>query len=285
MGTGGSPDVYLQNQVRLVIAMDAMARGRMNDARESAHQLLEFGRRLNDPRSTGLGLWLLAYIALFSDSYAEALDYSEQALAVVVTPIDRTIALGGKATALIALGRVEEGVRDLEEYRRRCEALGYLLALDTSDVWLGICKILQGQIGKGIEVVDEAILKCEREGLSFFANLARLNLAEVYLRVLAGTEKPAISVLLKNLPTILKVMLLGSKRVQVLVARALENPQLDPAAHLVGRAHMILGMLYKVKKKRGLAVQQLTKARRILSQFGQTPLLGRVETALAELTQ
>jgi hypothetical protein len=46
---------------------------------------------------------------------------------------------------------------------------------------------------------------------------------------------------------------------------------------------MILGLLYKIKKKRALAVQHLTEARRVLSQFGQTPILVRVDTALAEL--
>jgi hypothetical protein len=48
---------------------------------------------------------------------------------------------------------------------------------------------------------------------------------------------------------------------------------------------MILGLLYKAKKKRSLAVQHLTEAERILAQFGQCPVLARVETALAELGQ
>ncbi len=48
---------------------------------------------------------------------------------------------------------------------------------------------------------------------------------------------------------------------------------------------MIIGLLYKVKKKPALAIRHLTEARRILSQFGQTPILARVETALAELGQ
>ena len=39
------------------------------------------GRILNDPRSTGLGLSVLALIAL-SDSYDEALEYGEQSIAV-----------------------------------------------------------------------------------------------------------------------------------------------------------------------------------------------------------
>jgi hypothetical protein len=48
---------------------------------------------------------------------------------------------------------------------------------------------------------------------------------------------------------------------------------------------MILGLLYKAKKKRALAIQHLTEAKRRLSQFGPTPILARVETALAELGQ
>ena len=48
---------------------------------------------------------------------------------------------------------------------------------------------------------------------------------------------------------------------------------------------MTLGLLYKIKKKHALALEHLTEAKRILSQFGQTPTLARVDVALAELKQ
>jgi hypothetical protein len=69
------------------------------------------------------------------------------------------------------------------------------------------------------------------------------------------------------------------------MTRVLENPQYNREGSFVGRAQMILGLLYKAKKKRALALQHLTEAKRILSQFGQTPILARVQTALAELGQ
>jgi hypothetical protein len=46
---------------------------------------------------------------------------------------------------------------------------------------------------------------------------------------------------------------------------------------------MILGLLYKIKRKDALAVQHLTEARRIISEFGPSPMLARIETALAEI--
>jgi hypothetical protein len=49
----------------------------------------------------------------------------------------------------------------------------------------------------------------------------------------------------------------------------------------MGRCEMILGLLCKAKRKRGLAVQHLTEAKRIASQFGPTPMLAKIEAALS----
>ena len=56
-------DAYIRYNVRFVIGWEELHRGRMTEAREAARELIEVGRMLNDPRSTGLGLWLLSAIA------------------------------------------------------------------------------------------------------------------------------------------------------------------------------------------------------------------------------
>jgi hypothetical protein len=82
----------------------------------------------------------------------------------------------------------------------------------------------------------------------------------------------------------MKVMFTASSRIQALTASVFDNPHFAEG-HGAGHTEMILGLLYKAKKKHNPAVQHLIKAKRILSQFGQTPILARVETALAELGQ
>jgi hypothetical protein len=107
----------------------------------------------------------------------------------------------------------------------------------------------------------------------------------VYLKIIGGNEKLPFPTLLKNLPIILKVMVTASTRIRASMTSVLENPHFDPEGRLIGRAQMILGLIYKTKKKRPLALEHLTEAKRILSQFGQTPILARVDAALAELGQ
>jgi tetratricopeptide (TPR) repeat protein len=276
-------DAYIQSWNRFVIGWEEIHRGRLNDARDTARELMQVGRQLDDPRSTGLGFVLLAWISWVSDSFAEALEYSERAMAAAVTPWDRALAFVAKGGALVSLRRIDEGAKLLEESDRRCIADGDLIQSRGSTLPLGVCKVLRGDIGGGIRCLEEAVSTSEKEGYRAVADFGRYYLCEIYLQIIGGEEKLPFLTLLRNLPIILKVMATASSRISVLIARILENPQCDPDGYIVGRARMMLGLLYKAKKKHRLAAQQLTDARQILLPFGRTSALARVDAALAEL--
>jgi hypothetical protein len=190
----------------MVIGFEEAVRGRMNDARDAARELMQVGRLLKDPRSTGYGMWLLSIIALWSDSYAEALEYSEQSLAVAVTPVDQNLSTGFKLSALVALRRTEEGAILLEAYRRRCVADGPIEQLTNTDTIFSACKIFQGNIRDGLRFIEEAILRREKEGDRAMADWSRLYLAEIYLQIIAGNEKLPLPTLLRNLPILVRVL-------------------------------------------------------------------------------
>jgi hypothetical protein len=276
-------DAYIQGWIGFVIGWEEFHRGRMNHGRDAARKLRQVGRQLDDPRSTGLGLVLLSMISLVSAAFAEALEYSEQALAAAVTPFDRTMAVNAKGNALAGLRRGDEGAKLLEENNRRCVANGDLHQLDTSAPAVAVCKILQGNIGAGIRCLEEQISTREKEDYRALAHWAGYFLSEVYLEIIGSGEKLPFLTLLRNLPTLLKVRATASWRIREVVARFLEEPRFDPDAWCPGCGHRRLGLLYKAKKQRALAIQHLTDARRYLSPFGQTPQLARVDAALAEL--
>ena len=90
--------------------------------------------------------------------------------------------------------------------------------------------------------------------------------------------------LLRNIRSLTGVLLFGEKRIVSLVEQVRSNPQFDRDGHYIGRTEMILGLMYKAKKKKALAVRHLTEARRIVKPSGSSPMLTRIEVALAELT-
>jgi hypothetical protein len=123
----------------------------------------------------------------------------------------------------------------------------------------------------------------EHEGYRVAADWLRMFLCEIYIEIISRAERPPIRVLARNLPTLIAVMFTAQRGISALVRRVQQNPQFDPNGHHIGRCEMILGLLYKTKKKRALAFHHLTEAKRIALQFGPTPMLTKIEAALTEL--
>ena len=156
------------------IGWEELHRGLMTQAQEFARELMRVGQLLSDPESTAIGLWLLTWIAIVSDSYSEAVEYSEQALAVAITPIDRKNASGVKGCALMLLRRIAEAQTLLEELRGQCVADGFLQLARAIEPFLGVSKVIQGNITDGIHLIEQAISKSEREGYQRLADWHRL---------------------------------------------------------------------------------------------------------------
>ena len=164
-----------------------------------------------------------------------------------------------------------------------CKARGLPYHLAGVESYWGIALAMQGEIGKGIRWLELTILRREREGIRAWADLGRLFLCEIYLEIISGNERPSAGIIVRNAFTLMRVMLTAQGRVQALVEKVRQNPQFDPNGHFIGRCEMILGLLFKVKKKRALALKHLIQAKRIASQFGPTPMLAKIEAALTEL--
>jgi tetratricopeptide (TPR) repeat protein len=276
-------DAYIQNWTRFVIGWEEIHRGLMIDAHESARELIQVGQVLRDPRSTGFGLALNTWIALVSDSFSDALEYSNQSLAVAVTTFDEGLAINGKGCALVLLRQNAEGVKLLEEHRRQCVTDGYLYGLAGIDGVLAVSKIFMGRIREGIALIKEAIAQQEKNGYRDAADWYRGLLIEVYLEIIEGREAISLWALLKNLPTILYVRITGREYIESVAVGARQKVHFHPEGHHLGRLKMLLGLLYKARKNYPLAVQNLTESQQIFSQFGSTPILARVEAALGEL--
>ena len=173
--------------------------------------------------------------------------------------------------------------RKLQDSMEQCTINSWCYLLAGGDGAYGVALAMRGEIGAAIRWLAEAISRREQEGYRSAADWYRMFLCEIYLEVISSKEKPSATVLFRNARTLASIIFGVQKRISTLVQRIRQNPQLDPNGHHVGRCEMILGLLYKAKEKRALALEHLTEARRIASQFGPTPMLAKIDAALTEL--
>jgi len=275
-------DAYLSFFLRYAVGWAECHRGRMAKAHEAAEELMAAGRQINDPRSIGYGMRLHAFVALVSGDYDAALNFAETGMGIACTPWDQALLETQKVGAFVLLRR-PQSVQMLQDFSDKCATNGWHQMASGADIVRGVTLAINGKIGAGIRSMQQAILRREQEGYQTAADLTRGYLCEIYLEIIAGNAKPSLKVIARNILTLVAVMFTAQKRILALVDKIRQNPQFDPNGQHIGKCEMILGFLYKAKKKRALAVQHLTEAKRIISQLGQTPLLARVDAALAEL--
>ena len=276
-------DPFIQNWLRWIIAIDALERGQPNEARSRAREMITIGQDSNDPRSVGFGLNCLAWIENTLQNYQQALRHSEETLEVAVTTWDRMAATYARAFALVML-RKPEAIANLDVVRQDPANTFVLWLLDLA---YAFSLVLQGRIAKSIRWLKQGILEREKESFQMRAEWFRILLCQVYLEIIEGNEKPPFSALVQNLPTLLWVKILGPSRVRATLNRVypLFLTHTGPDSVFVAICEMIGGLLDKTQRRREPALKHLTEAKRILSQFGENPLLARVETALAGLRQ
>lgn len=277
-----SEDAHIHSMVRFAIAWDEFHRGRTLKAHAAAEALIREGDRTNDPRAIGLGLALQLWIALTNDDYDQALSFAERAVQNAITPFDRNAAHQGHIESLVMLKR-PEGLPLLQAFVSECNNNGWHWYMCSAESVLGLALILNGEIAKGIKQVKTAIKHHENDGYKTCADWHRLLLAEVYVEVLSGREKPALKILLRNLMSIIRVFVSGEREIVRLLDNVRRNPHFDPNGRHIGRAEMLQGLMYQARKKEALAVKHLSEARRITAQFGQTRALARIDSALGQL--
>jgi hypothetical protein len=277
-------DKYVLIWLHWVLAWDACHHGLINDCYSHARKLIEIGRRVNDPRALGFGLWLMGYAAVILDDYPAALSYAEESLDVVKTPFDVRSAISVKAITLVLLRRLDEGVPILQQCIKYNTFSGHHYQNDVGlDAFWGVALVLRGNFGAGIRQIKKIIAELELKGYRAAADWHRMTLSDIYLEILEAKQMPPLKVLIRNLPEIVRLKLFGLREVDQMMKVALANRQFAPDGSGHSKMNFILGRRAKLGGDSVLAKIHLEKARRIASLYGNTPILRKIEAQMLGL--
>ena len=278
----GMDDPYLTNLYFTISSYDELCRGRVSEALLAAERAIDFGVSTMDPRGQGYGLAMKALIAMTADDFEPAFAMAEQALAISRAEFEITIARTARKSALVALNR-PEAEAEIMDWLAMCAERNWSLFAVGPECWRAVALATSGRIGAALRAIETTIAHREAEGFRAAADWSRLYLCELYLAILSGEGDVSFGTLVRNFGALAYVLLFGARRIEALVARVRANPQFDRNGHYIARSEMILGLLYKSKRKKARAVQHLTAARRIFQTTGPSAVLTRVEAALAEV--
>lgn len=147
----------------------------------------------------------------------------------------------------------------------------------------GIALVMTGRISQGIGVLERQIAQSDAIGDQTRAAWCRIVLAEIYIQILSGGERPPVAVLFRNFWVIAAAMIFGARRARTLLQRAAGTKMLSERGVYIARINFDLGVLSAMKKNCVEAKNHFEKARVSAESQGAGKLLQKIDAALAEL--
>jgi hypothetical protein len=263
------------------VAWDYLYRGLFKEAKDTAVKLIRAGQDLTDPRALGLASETLGYIQVVADDPLTAMAHADDCLRVAVTPLDRLQGEAVKAMSSILIGRAREGLDALNAVHSEFERLRMRYAILYGPKAVALAML--GQISEGVRLLKKQISRSDELGHVGGGAWERIILAEIYIEILSGRQKPPTSVVLKNFWTIIGVICFGAQRARKLLQRAAEVSQLSEQGAAIARIKFDLGSLAAINKKRDEARSYFKPARIGAESQGAGHLLQKIDAALEEL--
>ncbi len=291
-------DIWLASKAQLALGLDLQAWGRPGAGRTELMKLMAMSRETNDPRPRTMGLWALAALDVFSGSYKEAIENADEALRVCLSPVDRNAALAYKAMAMVLSGQLAEGMALGTRLLREVEEKGLAMILAPNKMVLGVGTVLQGEMARGMRMIEAAAVEAEGWGQTAarplgdlflgetylqIGPLGDLFLGETYLQIAISEEKPPLAVMARNLPFLLRTLPFAKQKSRRCLERALDEFRRLDGPSFIARCLFDLGLLDKAGKRTDAARAKFEEARATASAVEATNLVAEIDATIAEL--
>lgn len=201
---GEANDTWLAAMALNYLARNALLHGDPRALRGYAVQLLALSTRTNDPLPRQLALLRLSALDANSNDPDGAIAKADEAKRLAIAPLDHALADAYKGVALVSANRGEEAYQVLNPLRARAIEQENLKILMIAELSLGAAMVIRGQLSKGVRWIEAARKQFQDWGYEPGIANGHLILGKGNLRLLQGTIRPPLPVLLANLAFVLR---------------------------------------------------------------------------------
>jgi len=212
-------DNCLISKTLAALTIGYVVNGRPHLARRYAVQLFDLSRETSDPRPRAMGLWALATIELTHFAYEDCVESGRESARLALSVVDRSLAEAMLGAGYVMLGRTGDGTALLSNSIDLYLSKGLRSAVATLRPFLGIAKVMDGDMAGGIRWIEDGLEQCRDWGAASGIAIGHLVLGEIYTQIALGHDRPPLRVMLKNIGFLVRTL----PRVQTIARRNLET--------------------------------------------------------------
>jgi class 3 adenylate cyclase len=257
--------------------------GKNRAALDCSQKLIGFGEAHGNLRSLALGHNMAAFYHWNTGETEEALKACHQGLQLKVDPFYFEMLRYMFGTICVTTGRFQEGEASLKQVLISGQRFGAERFQWMASAMLGIALISQGKMGKGFQLLCEADCNFLKNDERFCYCTTQYLFGMVYSQLAAPTFPVRVSLLIKNLGSILRHAPFATRKAVVHFSKCADISRECGFGSYLGMVYVELGRLYKNKGKKALARKNLTVAVRLCRECEATGSLKQAEELLKSL--
>jgi tetratricopeptide (TPR) repeat protein len=277
------PDPFLQDLPLNALGYLYWHKGETKKVFKYGKDLLDNGERNSDIRSLVWGWWITGLACVGDGNLQSAIRCMRKGLQIYQEPYYRhlvKIALGAIYAYRGQFQEAEETLQQAVAYSREygVERIGI-----TARMYLGAALIGKGQMGRGLELIEQAQgLFLENDDKGFYAVSEHI-LGKVYLQIVERAAPMTLSTIAKNIGFLIRNVPFASKKAEYHFKKAIEVTEEHGFKGFQGQAYLDLGLLHKVKGRRDQARECISASIELFEQCEAEGFLKQAKEALASL--
>jgi len=276
-------DIWLASKGQIANSIDFLFWGHPGECRAGLLELMAMSRDTNDPRPRSMAQWALASADAMAGNYAEAIEKSDDALRICLSPVDRLATEAYKSVAMVLSGQGGEGGALITSRMAEMEAKSFSMVVPPVDMAMGVGKVMQGEMAEGVRAVEAAQAQGENWGMTHSTAMGNYYLGKIYQQFVMSDERPPLSVMLANLPFLLRTIPFAKAKARRYLQNALEGYRAINAPADIARCHYDLGLLDRAAKRPEQAGDNFQQAHDIAASVEANNIVRDASAAMADL--
>lgn len=189
---------YVSIKAAGAVGLAQIGLGRFADARRTADWLIDTGTATGSTRATSMGQSVLSLAATVTGDVRASASFGRDAVATATDPIYRDFARVMGVHGLVAAGAVAEARAMHTDLVDSCDTLGLDGLVLAAAAAHGVLDVLDGDLTKGMSILDDAIEQAERAGSDLLASFGRVYRASIRARAVTREVSVPLTSVLRN---------------------------------------------------------------------------------------
>lgn len=265
------------------IGFACLYKGNKKRAMEAGKALLDYGNRHSNIRSMVIGHLGIGLSHTINGKFSSAIEAFKKGAQTAQDPFYAQFSGYCLGTGYAQNGQFKEAKEILQQVASHSREFGCELLGTPTQAMLGFCSITEGQMGQGLNMIEEALKACRENQRRCSCAGIEHALGQVYLGIVDKSAPVSLNTLMKNIGFIIKNVPSAAKKAVAHFNQALKIAEEIGSKIIQGETYLSLGRLYQTKGRIDEARHCFSKAAGMFEECGSEGYLKQANEAIASL--